>query len=97
MEVSGQLHVPAALLPGYEPPQYSLDGRLVGPQCRLGSCREEKNLTPVGISTQPSNPQPVAVHNSFKLHETDSADSNSDTRNALMLPVRKQKIRQTYL
>jgi hypothetical protein len=43
MEVSGQLHTPAALPPGIQPP-YSLDMRLGGPQIRSGLDEEEKNL-----------------------------------------------------
>jgi hypothetical protein len=43
MEVSGQLHAPAALPPGKEP-RYALDRRLDGPQSRSGRCGEEKNL-----------------------------------------------------
>jgi hypothetical protein len=35
MEVSGQLHVPAALLRGRSP-RYPLDGRLGGPRGRSG-------------------------------------------------------------
>jgi hypothetical protein len=43
MEVSGQIHAPAALLPGKEP-QYPLGRRLGGPQSRSG--RRGKNSTP---------------------------------------------------
>jgi hypothetical protein len=46
--VSGQLHVPAALLQGKEP-HFPLDRRLGGPQSRSGRCGEEKNLTPARI------------------------------------------------
>jgi hypothetical protein len=42
MEVSGQLHAPAALLPG-EIPWYPLDRRLGGHQSRSGHGGEEKN------------------------------------------------------
>jgi hypothetical protein len=42
MEVSGQLHAPAALLPGKEP-CYPLDRRLGGPQSSSGRGGEEKN------------------------------------------------------
>jgi hypothetical protein len=45
MEVSSQLHAPAALLPGKEP-LYPLDARLGGPQSRSGHGGEEKNSQP---------------------------------------------------
>jgi hypothetical protein len=45
MEVSGQLHVPAALPPGKEL-WYPLDRRLDGPQSRSGCGGEEKNSQP---------------------------------------------------
>jgi hypothetical protein len=41
MEVSGQLHAPAAL-----PPRYLLDKRLSGPRRRSGHGVEEKNSQP---------------------------------------------------
>jgi len=44
MEVSGQLHAPAALPPGTEP--YPLDRRLGGPQSHSGRGGEEKNSQP---------------------------------------------------
>jgi hypothetical protein len=45
MEVSGQLHAPAAL-----PPGYPLDRRLGGPQSHSGCGGEEKNAQlPPGI------------------------------------------------
>jgi hypothetical protein len=48
MEVSGQLHAPAALPPG-KSPWYPLDRRLGGPQSRSGRGGEEKNfLLPPG-------------------------------------------------
>jgi hypothetical protein len=43
MEVSGQLHAPAALPPG-KSPWYPLDRRLCGPQSRSGRGGEEKNF-----------------------------------------------------
>jgi hypothetical protein len=47
MEVSGQVHAPAAL------PQYLLDRRLGGSQSQSGYCGEEKNLLSVlGIKPQ---------------------------------------------
>jgi hypothetical protein len=42
MEVSGQLHAPAALLQGMTL-RYPLDRRLGGPQSRSGRGGEEKN------------------------------------------------------
>jgi hypothetical protein len=42
MEVTGQLHAPAALPPGKEP----LDRRLGGTQSRSGRGGEEKNSQP---------------------------------------------------
>jgi hypothetical protein len=41
MEVSGQLHAPATLLPGNEP-QVLLDRRLGGPKIRSGRGGKEK-------------------------------------------------------
>jgi hypothetical protein len=47
MEVSGQLHAPAALPPGKDPPPwYPLVRRLGGPQSRSGRGGEEKNSQP---------------------------------------------------
>jgi hypothetical protein len=46
MEVSGQLHAPAALPQGNSP-WYPLDKRLDGPQSRSGHGGEEKNSQPV--------------------------------------------------
>jgi hypothetical protein len=51
MEVSGQLHGPAALPPGIEL-RYSFYRRLVGPQNRYVHCEEEK------ISSLPGNGTP---------------------------------------
>jgi len=45
MEVSGQLHAPAALLLGNSP-WYPLDRRLGGPQSQSGHGVEEKNSQP---------------------------------------------------
>jgi hypothetical protein len=45
MEVSGQLHAPAALPQG-KSPWYPLDRRLGGPQNRFGRGGEEKNSQP---------------------------------------------------
>jgi hypothetical protein len=45
MEVSGQLHAPAALLQGKRP-WYPLDRSLGGPQGRSGRGGEEKNSHP---------------------------------------------------
>jgi hypothetical protein len=52
MEVSGQLHAPAALYPEKET-RYPLDRRLDGPQSRSGRDGEEKNSQPLrGLETQ---------------------------------------------
>jgi hypothetical protein len=53
MEDSGQLHAPAALLPGKKSP-YILDWRLGGPQSRSGRRGEEKILDPAGTRTPTS-------------------------------------------
>jgi hypothetical protein len=55
MEVSGQLHAPAALPPG-KLPKYSLNRKLDGPQIRSGRCGEEEILAMAGIETGPSSP-----------------------------------------
>jgi hypothetical protein len=61
MEMSDQLHAPAAYNAGKEP-QYPLDRRLGGPQNQSGSCGEDENLLPLlGVELQPSSPQPVDV------------------------------------
>jgi hypothetical protein len=54
MEVSGQLHGPAALPPGKEP-WFPLDRRLGGPQSRSGRGGEEKNSQPPS-GIEPQNP-----------------------------------------
>jgi hypothetical protein len=48
MEVSGQLHAPAALPPGKDT-RYPLDRRLGGPQSQSGRGGEEKNSQPLRI------------------------------------------------
>jgi hypothetical protein len=57
MEVSGQLHAPAASLPGKEL-QYPLDRRLCGPQSR-SERGEEKNSQPLS-GLEPPIIQPAA-------------------------------------
>jgi len=47
MEVSGQIHTPAALPPGKEP-RYQLARRLAGPETVWTWWRREKNLCPFG-------------------------------------------------
>jgi hypothetical protein len=61
MEVSGQLHVPAALSPRKEP-RYPLSRRLAGPQNQSGQGVEEENSQPRRESN-PDHPiiQPVAI------------------------------------
>jgi hypothetical protein len=51
MEMSGQLHAPAALLLGENNLLCPLDRRLGGPQNRPGGYEEEKNLSLVGNGT----------------------------------------------
>jgi hypothetical protein len=57
MKMSGQLHDPAALLPGKQP-RYPLDRRLGGPQSWSGRGGEEKT----SLTTGSRNPlaQPIA-------------------------------------
>jgi hypothetical protein len=57
MEVSGQLHAPAALPQGNHP-RYPLDRRLSGSQSLSGRFGEETNLAPAGNRTPAV--QPVA-------------------------------------
>jgi hypothetical protein len=68
MEVSGQLHAPAALPPGKEP-WYPLDRRLGGPQSCSGHGGEEKNSqSPPRI--EPQNPDcPARSKKESKLNE----------------------------
>jgi hypothetical protein len=53
LEVSGQLHAPAALPPGRSP-RYPLYRRLGGPQSRSGQHGEVKILDPTGTQTPTS-------------------------------------------
>jgi hypothetical protein len=53
MEVSGQLHAPAALPPGIKP-RYPLDRRLGGPQSRLNAGEKRKSLALPGIEPVPA-------------------------------------------
>jgi hypothetical protein len=55
MEVSDQLHAPAALPPRGGSPQYPVDRGLGGPQSHSVCCGEEKNLTLPGIEPEPSS------------------------------------------
>jgi hypothetical protein len=55
MEVSGQLHAPAALPPGKDTLVYPLDRRLGGPQSRSGRGGREKNSQPPS-GIEPQNP-----------------------------------------
>jgi len=59
MEVSGQLHGPAALSPEKER-RYPLDRRLGGPQRRSGRGEEEKN-SQLPLVTEDPIVQPVAI------------------------------------
>jgi hypothetical protein len=56
--MSGQHHVPAALLPGTESP-VPLDRRLGGPQSWSGLRGEKKIFDPPGLELRPSVVQPV--------------------------------------
>jgi hypothetical protein len=53
MEVDGQVHS-SGVLPQEKSPLYPLDRRLGGPQSRLSSCGDEKNLTLPEIEPGPS-------------------------------------------
>jgi hypothetical protein len=57
MEVSGQLHAPAALPPG-KSPQYPFDRRLGGPQSRSGRYGE---VTFFLLYRDPQLPPPLVV------------------------------------
>jgi hypothetical protein len=64
MEVSGQLHTPAALSPGKEAQVPNVHRRQAGPQSQSGRRGEEKILDPSGTATptpRSSSPQPVAI------------------------------------
>jgi hypothetical protein len=58
--VSGQLHAPAALPPGKEPP-VPIGRKMGGPQCR-SERRGENTLSYLGSNSNPSLVQPVANH-----------------------------------
>jgi hypothetical protein len=58
MEVSGQLHVPAALPPGKNP-QYPFNERVGGPHSRFRRFGEQKNLLPL-MRFEPPIIHPVA-------------------------------------
>jgi hypothetical protein len=58
MEVSGQIHAPAALPRGKEP-RYPLDRRLGGPQSQCGR-RGENSWPYLDSNSDPSVVQPVA-------------------------------------
>jgi len=58
MEVSEQIHAPAALAPGKEPP-VPLDRRLGGPQSQSG-CGEEGREIPDPVGNRTPVIQPVA-------------------------------------
>jgi hypothetical protein len=66
MEVSGQLHTPAALPPGGKIPWYLLDRRLVGPQSRSGRGGVQKNSQPLP-GLEPVIIQPVAQRYTTEL------------------------------
>jgi hypothetical protein len=60
MEVSGQLHAPAALPPGKEP-LVPIDRRLGGPESRSGHGGEEKNSQPQP-AIEPCDPDRPCVY-----------------------------------
>jgi hypothetical protein len=60
MEVSGQLHAPAALLSGERAPWYALDTKLGGPQSRCGRGSEVKKHTIASAGNRTQVFQPVA-------------------------------------
>jgi len=75
MEVSGQLHAPAALTPR-KSQWYPLDRRLDGPKSRSGRGGEEKNSQPLPLYFITSrihrhltnkNPQYEGVSKSFRI------------------------------
>jgi hypothetical protein len=62
MEVSGQLHAPAALLPERRL-RYPLNRRVGGPQSRSRRCGEEQNSLPLsGIHPRSSVPVALSLH-----------------------------------
>jgi len=63
MEVSGQLHAPAALLPA-KGPWYPLDRRMGGPQSRSEHGGEEKSSQPLSGLESPII-QPSAIPLSY--------------------------------
>jgi hypothetical protein len=66
MEMSGQLHAPAALPPGKDP-WHQLDRWLNGPQSRSGRCGKEKIL-----HCRESNPTPARRSSLCRLFYPDS-------------------------
>jgi hypothetical protein len=61
MEISGQLHAPAAF-PREKSPRYPLDRRLGGPQSRCGSCEEKTVVLP---EIEPGLPSPSLYQLSY--------------------------------
>jgi hypothetical protein len=73
MEVSGQLHAPTALPPGWAP--LTLDRRLGGPQSLSGRGVKEKESQPLlGIEPRPFSPLPS------RCSELTAADLRNDPR-----------------
>jgi hypothetical protein len=69
LEVSGQLHIPAALPPGEKALDILWIGVCVGPKSRYGRCGGEKNLiTLPGIELRSSSPYPVAMPTKLSVH-----------------------------
>jgi hypothetical protein len=65
MEVSGQIHDPAALPPGKEH-RYPIDRRLGGPQSRSGRGDEEKNSQPLP-GLKPRSDSPARSQSLYRL------------------------------
>jgi hypothetical protein len=65
LEVSGQLHAPAALPPGKKP-QYPLDRWLGGPQSRSGNMEKWKFLPLPGPELRPPG-RPARSHSLYRL------------------------------
>jgi hypothetical protein len=77
MEMSGELPVPAALLPGMEP-LVPLDRRLDGPQNRSGRGGEEKNSQPLS-GLEPTVFQPVSQRCTTELSRLLYVKCRNDT------------------
>jgi hypothetical protein len=77
LEVSGQLHAPAALLPG----EYPLDRRLGGPQSRSGR-RGEYSGPYRDSNSDPSVVQPVASRYTEYAIPVNNNNNNNNNNNS---------------